>query len=224
MTNILIIDTETTGLKPADCQVIELAFILYNVETASELACASTLIHAPANPVEHINHISPASLEAVKSSVVPNLVINMFQLAEIEADFIIAHNAPFDKGFLDAHVCKTTKPWVDSKCDIKFPKQGTGNRLGYIAFDHGIPVVDAHRALNDCRILMALLKLVPDLADQLADTVGAKVYQAITTFDQKDLCKAAGFNWDAYGKVWKRRMSPSKVKDLPFQVKELPNG
>jgi DNA polymerase-3 subunit epsilon len=222
--NILITDTETTGLKAEECKVIELAFILYNVETATELASASSLIYAPENPAESVNHIGQETLNLVQHSVMPNFIVNAFSLAEAEADFIMAHNAPFDKAFVHAHVAKTKKPWVCSKSDIKWPKAGSGNRLGYLAVDHGIIVNDAHRALGDCRTLRALCQACPNLAEQILETVGSKVYKAIVTFDQKEQAKAAGFNWDGYAKMWKRRMNPAKAVELPFAVEELPNG
>lgn len=220
---LLITDTETTGLKTDDSQVIELAFILYHVESATELASAASLIRAPANPVEHVNGISQASLNAVPQ-IMSDFVVNAFSLAEAEADFIMAHNAPFDKGFIEKYVAKTKKPWIDSKSDIKWPKQGSGSRLGYIAVDHGIPVIDAHRALNDCRILVKLCKLCPDLKQQIESTIGAKTYKALVSFDQREAAKAAGFSWDAYGKMWKRKLTPAAAAALPFATEELPNG
>lgn len=220
---LLITDTETTGLKAEDCQVIELAWILYHVESATELASASALIHAPNNPVFHVNGISQESLDAVPR-IMSDFIINAFSLAEGEADFIMAHNAPFDKGFIERHIAKTKKPWVDSKVDVKWPKQGTGQRLGYLAADHGIPVIDAHRALNDCRILVKLCQVCPDLKQQIEATIGAKTYKAVVSFDQKDLARNAGFSWDAYGKLWKRKLTPAQAAALPFATEELPNG
>lgn len=215
---LLVTDTETTGLKANESQVIELAFIMYDTSSKTELYQASTLIYAPSNPVEHVNHISQISLDAVKDSLLTNFVINGFSLAESEADYLVAHNASFDKGFVNEHIVKTKKPWICSKNDLSFPHTSSSKRLGHIAVDHNIPVIDAHRALTDCKTLVSLLKLTTDLEAQIQLKFDSNLYQAILAYDLRHLAKDAGFSWDAPSKRWLKRLHPSTTGSLPFEV------
>ena len=60
MNKVLIIDTETTGLKPADgAVVVEVGAILFDVELRDVIAQISFLMPTLVNEAEHVNRISP---------------------------------------------------------------------------------------------------------------------------------------------------------------------
>ena len=63
MKTILIMDTETDGINYQKDKVLEIAGILYDVDTRSIIQQVSTLIYAEQNAAEHINHIAVASLK-----------------------------------------------------------------------------------------------------------------------------------------------------------------
>jgi DNA polymerase-3 subunit epsilon len=72
MKNVLILDTETTGLDSFADRAIEVAVILYSVEHATVRAAFSALIAHDRNPAVRINRIPPAALvdaEAYRASL-----------------------------------------------------------------------------------------------------------------------------------------------------------
>ena len=167
--NICIIDTETTGLSPKDSKMIEIGAIYYNIPTQSILYEAASLFYADSNPVESINHISCDTLSKVKQTM-SDKALQLVGNLMYSADCIIAHNARFDKGFIEANdylsgISKQLK-WVCSKEDINWRK-GYGLKLQDIAHHYKVEYVAAHRAMADCHILLKCLKELPDLSEQL---------------------------------------------------------
>lgn len=231
---IFVVDSETTGLPIGDFkpQMIEFAGVLYHVETKSEVAMTQCLLYAADNPAAHINGISNAQLEAVSpfadpaNETIQKVMRKATQLLWNEADYILAHNASFDRQFVDpVFNAKATKPWRCSKNDLKFPKTSTSRRLAHIAVDHGVYPFAAHRALNDCLTLTALLKEL-DPADLMAQLTadpgeGAVRYDALgLPFEKKEAAKNLGFRWDADKKVWWKNLKAFEVAGLPFSVQK----
>jgi len=159
--NILILDTETTGLDPKKETTIEIGVILYNIEHKAVLQCLSTLLPCTANPVEHINKISVAStnLNYHKDSA-----IALFKNMVASAQAIVAHNAPFDKGFIDELFKDEIKlPWICTRDTFKWPVRPARRRLQDFCEAMGVPYVDAHRALTDCNLIVKCFSKIEDL-------------------------------------------------------------
>jgi DNA polymerase-3 subunit epsilon len=222
--NLLILDCETTGLKSGEHKMIEVAAVLYNVETKTALASLQTLVYNHENQCEHINNISVASLELVKGTEVPYYE-TLRHMANC-ADYIVAHNAPFDKGFVEVTIGDLGKPWICSKADLKFPLAGKSSRLGHLAYDHNIPVLNAHRGLDDVNILISLLGVLTpeELADQIYNaSLPKRLYEAKTSYEERELPKQAGFHWDAGVRAWRKYMNEkeaSRISTFPITVIE----
>lgn len=172
--NILILDTETTGLAPKKGdQVIEIGVILFNLKYKSVLQSFSTLVPCEENPVERINHI-PAGLTQCKyprqtndqyfmESVLPSM-------AEA-AQAIVAHNAEFDRGFVAAMPCCRSlaeMQWICTKRNFTWPCHLTRFSLEAVCAGMGVPYVQAHRALNDCQLLAQCFQKIHDLEERFA--------------------------------------------------------
>ncbi len=167
--NICIVDTETTGLSAKDCKLIEIAAIYYNLPTKSVLYEAASLFYAESNPVENINHIKPQMLMKVKEAI-SDKALQFIGNLMYSADFVIAHNAKFDKSFIEANsylsgIAIHIK-WICSVNDIRWKKVGS-LKLKDIAAHCGVSYHHAHRAMNDCHILLKCLQTLPDLYEQL---------------------------------------------------------
>lgn len=173
--NILIVDTETTGLSPEKCNTIELAAILYNVEHKQMLQCFSTLLPCEINPVEHINGIPAALTQQLYS---PSGFIQMFESLSSFSDAIIAHNASFDKGFIDKLMMWSIPqsnfynktPWICTVKDFTWPTRPAKLKLQNVCESFGIPYVGAHRALTDCQLLAQCLGHCSELESLIIQT------------------------------------------------------
>jgi DNA polymerase-3 subunit epsilon len=122
--NLLIIDTETTGLDPKQDRVIELAAILYSVDYRTTLHQVSTLLTAPAeNPQERVNRI-PANVLPNLSKIIQTHSLQIFMEMVNESNFAVAHNADFDRQWFDGNhlpvLQKDVKPmhWLCTMTDF----------------------------------------------------------------------------------------------------------
>ena len=220
MRNILILDTETTGLDPAVDRAIEVAAILYSVEHATVLKSYSSLVRADANPCESINRIPPAAL-----ATAPTWDAAWSPLGSLasEAQAIVAHNADFDRSFAPRDLVEAL-PWVCSKNDLAWPRQEKqGMSLVALALAHDLGVAVAHRAMADCDLLARLFtrarELGADLPAMLARGMRPKAeFIALVPFERKDEAKAAGFQWDGARREWRRRMAIEDAAAMPFRT------
>ena len=168
--NVLIVDTETTGLDPSKgAKLIEVGAILYNVKHKAILQQFSTLFPCDENPVSHINGIEP-EVTKVKT---PRLFITLVLSQMVDhCQAIVAHNAQFDRKFLaliDPAPIKSFDDhrWICTKNDFKWPIPLFRNRLQDICMAMGVEYTEAHRALNDCTMIAKCFSKVNDLETRI---------------------------------------------------------
>ena len=159
--NILIIDTETTGLSPAKgAKMIEVCAILYSVRNKGILQAYSTLLPTATNDAQHINLIAP---ELTLSVYVAELSI--IQKMSSFAQAIVAHNASFDRQFIVSHIPELdAQKWICTMKDFEWPCMLSRKRLQDVCAGMGVDYVDAHRALPDCMFMVNCFNKVDDLA------------------------------------------------------------
>jgi DNA polymerase-3 subunit epsilon len=227
MENILIVDTETTGLDPNDGgQVLEIGTILFNVPTRTILHMASTLFYAEENPAYEINRIDVEATKKVKlylSEMTVSLICNLIQ----NSDAIVAHNAEFDRKWIKKipYVGEISEPakWICTKEDVVWPlRKGTPLNLVHICCDLGVPIITNHRALDDCLLLCKAIDRIDDIDYFLNESgKGRLLYQAHVSYDDRKLAKDNGFKWDPEKKGWFILMKPDDAQSMPFLVKEV---
>jgi hypothetical protein len=84
---------------------------------------------------------------------------------------------------------------------------------------HGIPIVDAHRALDDCRTLTRLLSLVPNLEEELKRASRPKVLVKSLEGKPGTLSKMHGFKWNSIIPYsWAKYIPEEDIESLPFRV------
>lgn len=218
-TTVLIVDTETSGLPP-DGKVIEVGAIFYRVGLGV-INQLSFLLPGDENPAEKINGISPAAMRSADPDEV-SMFCEIVERWGDAADYVVAHNAEFDREMLERSPIDIRSQWLCTCHDFTWPKQTkSGGNLVSLALAHGIGVSSAHRALTDCQLLAALFDRVGDALPSLIEKAAMprRWYYAAVTYDDRQLAKDAGFRWDSKLRKWLKRMSEAELTDLRAQVK-----
>ena len=222
--NLLILDTETTGLEPVSAQCIEVGAVLFHVPSRSVLSQVSFLLPAPANPAEHVNGIAA---EVTRLSQPWQAGLQHFLALLAGADAVLAHNAAFDaKWFGLGPLPAIDKPWICSMDDIEWPPERhlrTAPSVRDLALAYGVPVWAAHRALTDCTYLVQVLERCDNLEDLLNAAMEPKLlYRANLPYAERHKAKQAGFRWNEPVRgAWSRRLSERQALALAFEVQRV---
>ncbi|OCQ89379.1 hypothetical protein BCD64_26855 [Nostoc sp. MBR 210] len=229
---VLILDTETTDLDVNVGQVIELGAILYSVKHQAIIQQYSTILPAQDNPAEYINRIKPELLKQITAEQVEESLWMLNKMAN-KAQIIVAHNAEFDqKWFGSSSNGNTVLPellgsnnqplrWLCTCTDFNWPRQiRPGQSLIDLAASHEIGIWGVHRALTDCQLIASLFDKMENLNAMFEIALMPKfLFQALVTYDRRDLAKKAGFKWVAERKSWERKMTEEDTQNLPFEVR-----
>lgn len=229
--NVLIVDTETTGLGD-DAEIIEFAAVLYNVKHRTILQQMSTLRSCNENPAFEVNRIEIESAQLMTNELRGSfdMALSFLCVMASKADYIVAHSAEFDKRMIDNYIKNYgplfeffDKKWICTKTEFKWPvRKGCLLNLVHIAVDLGVPVVSAHRALTDCILLAQCFDKVLDLEARIKDaTLPRFVFKAVVSYDDKDQAKEAGFTWDSEKRAWFKKMTHEEAKGLPFEALQI---
>jgi DNA polymerase-3 subunit epsilon len=218
MRTILIVDVETTGLEPETGKLVEVGAALFDVRHRAVLSQVSTLLPVRENGAEHINGIRAEMTRATPEAVLKQAK-DLVRALSVHADAYVAHNAAFDSKWLPS---LKDKPWICTMEDVRWPRAKKGHpSVVSLALDYGVPVWAAHRALTDCTYLAQVMEREPALEMLLAAALEPRQYYvAELPYDQRQLCKDAGFVWDRQvPKAWSKKLSATEAEALPFPTR-----
>ena len=237
--NLLIIDVETTGLDFEENAPIEFGAILFDVEHRSITHQFSALLPSVVpNGAEALNGIPDSLLD----TTAVNMGWGFTSLRYLQhlyncADAILTHNAEFDRQWLLPVLSSSQgglagnwrqKPWICTLRDFrwKVPSLRSTPSVVDLALAHGVPVWHTHRALTDCAYLAEVLASRQDLPELLLDAQTPQtLYAAVVTYEQREMVKAAGFQWQAHQqRTWTRYLREDEVCALPFKVVAVAPG
>jgi DNA polymerase III subunit epsilon len=219
---ILVLDTETTGLDQSKEKIIELALLRVDVDTATGLPVGVVDVYDgledPGIPIpKEVQAITGINNEMVRGQRLDEERIAILLQG---VDVVIAHNAGFDRPFVEARLPGFAKiAWVCSFADLDWKAQGRSSaKLENLALEMGW-FYDAHRAEMDCHALLAVLAApLPQLPHtglaHLIEQARQPSYRLQATnapFDAKDLLKARGYRWNAEQKVWHTRLGSAEA-------------
>lgn len=211
----IIIDTETTGLVAGQDKIIELAMLAFDYDAATgEVFRVTDTYNGFEDPGEPIAPESTA-VHGITDEMVAGQHFDDARIAAFAegADIIIAHNARFDRQFLEVRLpVFADHAWGCSFAQVDWNAGGIASaKLEFIAYRLGF-FYDAHRALTDCvALLEALQGVMPGnqvrpLASILATyrKQDYRVWARGSRFDTKDTLKARGYRWEGDEKCWYR--------------------
>jgi DNA polymerase-3 subunit epsilon len=203
----LFVDVETTGLDPLRHEIIELAMVPFSYGLDGRIFEVGDPFHELRQPSEPIPPEITA-ITGISDDLVAGKAIDPAQVAAFAAPaaLVIAHNAAFDRRFLERY-CDTftTKPWGCSMMQVPWAEEGhEGVKLAYLASGAGF-FYDKHRAIHDC--LAAIELLARPLPKSGALALSCLLEQARrptwrlwaegAPFELKDVLKARGYRWNA---------------------------
>lgn len=209
----IVLDTETTGTDAASDQILELAMlrVAYEVGSGTVLRVVDSYegLEDPGRPI-------PPESTAIHGITDAMVAGQRFDEARIEgfvagATLLIAHNAYFDRRFLEARLpLFAALPFACSFHDLPWAATGFGSaKLEYLCWRSGF-FYDAHRGGADCRALLELLRRPlpddprPTLA-RLLERAGRKSFRLWAVgspYETKDRLKARGYRWDGERRCW----------------------
>jgi DNA polymerase III subunit epsilon len=238
----LCIDTETTGLDHAEHKVIELGIVAFEFNPSSgeifRITDRYSGFEDPGAPIpEEVKEITGISDEMVRGQAFDDPLVN--QLAE-KAHLVIAHNAAFDRKFVEARFpAFTNLPWACTVNQIDWGAERISSRtLEYLLFKTASLTINAHRALDDAEGLLGLLlerlpvsgKPIFKSLLEKAHEVSSRLFAVSAPFDKKDLLKDRGYRWNdgskGGSKAWWRDVPAHTEKDeLAYLAGEIyPRG
>jgi DNA polymerase-3 subunit epsilon len=178
----VVVDLETTGGPPEECGITEIGAV--KVRGGEVLGEFQTLVD-PGVPI--------TPLVAVLTGITDRLVVGAPRLEAALPAFLefargavlVAHNAPYDTGFLRAACARTGLAWPDPQVldtarlarHVVNADEVPNHKLGTLAALFRSPVTPDHRALTDARatvhVLHALMERVGNLGVQSVEELAA---------------------------------------------------
>ncbi len=174
----VVLDLETTGGNPVHDRITEIAAV--RIENGQEVARWSSLVN-PGTPIPaFIQHLTGISNRMVAQApgfeeLGPRL------LALLDGAVLVAHNVPFDHGFLLHEFGRIgVNLRVKTLCTVRLSRrlypQYRGHGLDAIMQRHGLSSSERHRAMGDVEMVLAWLRLAAnelgaDLVSRQAQTL-----------------------------------------------------
>lgn len=202
---IAVVDVETTGLDPGRDDVIELGVQCVTVDEEGRLVETGTShdwLEQPGAPIppEITRHTGITDADVAGRRIPDGEAYAML----VNADAILAHNAGFDRPFVDRRLGLPPRPWICSLRDIDWAAHGFECRkLGCLVQRCGgfhVP----HRASDDVHALVRVL----DHRLESGDTVMRELLRNAsrhnwlveapqTPFAMNAALRERGYDWDA---------------------------
>lgn len=158
-----VVDVETTGLSPGrGDRVIEIAVARVDAHGRVEDEFA-TLVNPEGRDTGPVFIHGISNADAANAPTFADIAPEL--LARLDGTVVVAHNAPFEERFLATEFARA------GHRDLRMPAlctlwlgrrtfQTPNHKLGTIAREAGVPLVDKHAALGDVRAVSRLLPLM----------------------------------------------------------------
>jgi DNA polymerase III subunit epsilon len=203
----IFFDVETTGLDPANDEIIEMAMVPFDFSSDGRIFS----VHEPFDRFRDPGRPIPAAVAAITGITDEMVAGQSIDAAEIEAFLdqavvVIAHNAGFDRRFAE-RLCGAFArlAWACSWSEINWTEEGftDGAKLSQLAAACGF-FHDGHRAVHDCHAGLEILSRVLPRSgrrglDVLLESARAprwRIRAVGAPFELRESLKRRGYRWD----------------------------
>lgn len=206
------LDLETSGLSAEKDQVTEIGAILWDTDLNAPVKFFSKLLKISGQVPPEIVKLTGITDELLKRhGEDPAQVWEEFKAFCEPAHYLMAHNAPFDRGFIETKF-KLDRPWIDSCVDVEYPESISTRKLTHLAAEHGFVNPFAHRAVTDVLSMFQLVSKYP-WSETIQNAITPSVMlRAMVTYNDNQKAKSNGFRWDGTRKVWVKSVKLPKVE------------
>ena len=163
--NYVVFDVETTGLDPENgATLIEIGAVRFHRD--EQVDVFSTLIDPQCELPEFITELTGIAPDMLDGQPTQSEAYAMFDKWVGADSLVIAHNAPFDMGFLDAAARQTGMQGFDHyfldtlEMSRRLHPQWRHHRVADLIVRYGIADTEAHRGLQDSLQEAALYRIM----------------------------------------------------------------
>ena len=222
--SLAFLDVETTGLDKRNDQIIELAVKVVNVEkTSGKIVSIESEYESYNDPGFEISD-RITQLTGIKNKDIKGRAIVWGHVDDLisNVDLIVAHNATFDRSFVDRNsVISVKKVWSCSVNDIDWLKRGfSSSKQELLCYWHGF-FFDAHRAMNDIDALINLLThssytskrpIIELIQNSQKDQYIILAENFSYNEKKKEIIKRNKYMWNPDHKVWYKNVSEDSIE------------
>jgi len=227
----LIVDVETTGLDWSTDAIIEFGAVPFEFDREGRVYD----VHAPLEFFEDPGRPIPddvIALTGITDAMVRGQRIDdaAVQAALDSASLVIAHNAGFDRKFLERRFpAFAQKHWACSQTEVAWERFGCrGRKLDYLMFRCCGLFHTGHRAADDCQATLHVLA-TPRNGEQSplqgllerARRTTHRVWATASPFDSKDTLRSRGYKWHGgsaqRAKAWYRDLGDREAMQAELE-------
>ena len=209
---VCFLDLETTGLNKDTCKIIEFAGKVTAIDKSNGELLGIVDEYESFNDPEESIEPEITRITGITDDIVAGHSIDWESVSRVlnQADIIVAHNASFDRAFMDRYLpLSQDKVWVCSVSDINWPERGFGARgQEILCIWHGF-YYESHRAMSDVDALIHLVTHEAEESDnavlELIANAAKPTYKIAalnSPFETKDILRSRRYRWDPQNRYW----------------------
>ncbi len=217
----LYVDVETTGLEARQDAIIQFCGVPFEFDPASgrvhRVYPAITCYEDPGRPIPQFVVEKTGITDAMVAG--QRLDAGAIRAALGSAVLVVAHNAAFDRGFLERRLPDfADRYWACSMADVPWGVYGFDSpKLEFLLYKHARVFYEAHRADEDCFAGIHLLATPFANGDipmrLLLENARRPMWRVEATNsprERNDLLKGRGYRWNPKQYAWWREVPESE--------------